>query len=316
MNFIVAVSGGVDSVVLLDLMVEKLSPQSAQSAEGTRQQPSFSGRVETRNSFPNLDGGQRPPQIIVAHVDHGIREDSAADARFVAELARQYGLSCESKRFELGAGASEDAARQVRYEYLRELAHQYDAAIVTAHHQDDIIGSIAINLHRGTGWRGLAVMNTTGVIRPLLGWTKAQIYDYARDHLLEWVEDSTNRSDRYVRNRLRGLIHQQIPDETQRELARLRRQQLQLADSIDTAADQLVAEYGKNRYFYTMIDIKVATELLRHEVVASGGRRPTATQAERAVLAIRGARAGTRHDIGDGTRLELSTREFVVVFSL
>lgn len=283
MKFVVAVSGGVDSVVLLDLMAKKAA-----------------------------DAGD----IIVAHADHGIREDSADDARFVEGLARQHGLQYESVRLELGSTASEDTARQARYEFLREVAEKYDGVVVTAHHQDDVIGSIAINLHRGTGWRGLAVMNAPGVVRPLLGWTKLQVYDYALRHRLEWVEDSTNRSDRYVRNRIRGLVHQRLSPEQCRQLVKLRKNQVQLAAEIDQLAAEAIGEYAGNRYFYTMIDIMTATELLRSEIEQVTGKRPTGAQAERAVLAIRTARPGTRHDVGDGSRLEFSATQFVVAASL
>lgn len=297
MNLVVAVSGGVDSVVLLDLIVKKIiTPQNSHLQERTLKHLKH--------------------EAIVAHVDHGIRDDSAADARFVEALAAQYGLAFVSRRFELGAGAGEDAARQARYGFLRELAAQHEALIVTAHHQDDIIGSIAINLHRGTGWRGLAVINTRGVIRPLLGWTKLSIYDYALRHRLEWVEDSTNRSDRYLRNQLRGPIQQRTTAVTRQRLALLRRRQLQLTTAVDHELAQFASSYSGNRHFYTMVDITTATELLRHEIAASAGKRPTAAQAERAVLAIRSARADTWHDVGDGVQVRFSRSRFVVEVSL
>lgn len=279
MRFVVAVSGGVDSVVLLDLMVKKMSGKDT---------------------------------LAVAHVDHGIREDSADDARFVRELAARYGLSFASIRAELGADASEDAARTARYDYLRVLAAQLEARIVTAHHRDDVVESIAINLHRGTGWRGLAVMNAPGVVRPLLGWTKAQIYDYALLHRLEWVEDSTNRSDRYLRNWIRGLVHQRLSSEQRHQLVDLRTAQVQLAAEVDQLSAELIDRSAGNRYFYIMVDIITAIELLRDEIEQHTSKRPTRQQAERAVVAIRTARPGTRHDVGDGSRLEFSSTQFVV----
>ena len=91
MAYLVAVSGGVDSVVLLDVM-------AAQAAE----------------------------PLIVAHVDHGIRgEASAADARFVAALAAHYGLPFVSTQLKLGPNASEAAAREARYDFLLDAAAQY-----------------------------------------------------------------------------------------------------------------------------------------------------------------------------------------------
>ena len=132
MRYVVAVSGGVDSVVLLHQMVQ--------------------------------DGGS---ELVVAHFDHGIREDSDLDAQFVRELAQSYRLPCEVRREELGSGASEELARNRRYAFLREVAKKHRATIVTAHHMNDIPETIAINLTRGTGWRGLAVLGSD-VHRPLL----------------------------------------------------------------------------------------------------------------------------------------------------
>ena len=103
-KFIVAVSGGVDSVVLLDKLV-KIGKS----------------------------------QLIVTHFDHGIRPDSADDAKFVAGLAKKYDLVFETGGLELGANASEDLARQKRYAFLRTIANKYDAQIVTAHHMDDFL---------------------------------------------------------------------------------------------------------------------------------------------------------------------------------
>jgi tRNA(Ile)-lysidine synthase len=133
MNYIVAVSGGVDSVVLLDML------------------------------------SKTQHKLIVAHVDHGIRgKESAADARFVAALARRYQLPFVSTELHLGAHASEETAREKRYEFLFGEAEKYRAVVVTAHHRDDIIETITLNLTRGTGWRGLAVLARKDIERPPL----------------------------------------------------------------------------------------------------------------------------------------------------
>lgn len=183
-TYIVAVSGGVDSVVLLDKLV--------------------SGALKVPYN-----------ELIVAHFDHGIREESSADAEFVQELARKYNLKHEVGRTELGAGASEDQARQMRYKYLRQVCKTYNASgILLAHHQDDLIETAIINLLRGTSWRGLASMaefsvndmNKTLIIRPLLNRTKEQLIKYATEHGLQWREDSTNDNQKYLRNYVRHTL--------------------------------------------------------------------------------------------------------------
>lgn len=226
MNYVVAVSGGVDSVVLLDMMA----------------------RHRDKN------------RIIVAHFDHGIREESAADARFVRALSQRYHLPFEAQREELGENASEALARERRYIFLRQLAKRYDAKIVTAHHQDDLIETIAINLVRGTGWRGLSVFAGNDIIRPLVIKQKGELYDYALSHQLEWVEDITNQSDKYLRNRLRRRTTE-LSFEITASLLKLRQQQIFLRHHIEHELRRHAA--NQSRYFLTMLPEKVALEILR-----------------------------------------------------
>ncbi|MHB8136206.1 MAG: tRNA lysidine(34) synthetase TilS [Anaerolineaceae bacterium] len=176
-KYVVAVSGGVDSVVLLDMLINNNLPAIYQLP------------------FTNY-------QLIVAHFDHGIRDDSKSDAIFVAKLAEQYKLPFETKREELGKGASEEEARDRRYKFLRSVAKKYDAKLVTAHHADDVIETILINIMRGTGWRGLAAIDSD-IVRPLTDMLKSEIIDYAIKNKLNWREDSTNKQNVYLRNRIR-----------------------------------------------------------------------------------------------------------------
>lgn len=278
MRYIVAVSGGVDSVVLLHHLVTE-------------------GRHE----------------LIVAHFDHGIRADSTDDALFVERLAALYSLPFVVEYATLGSDASEEQARNKRYAFLRVAAKKYNAVIMTAHHADDIIETIAINLQRGTGWRGLAVLNGAQIKRPLLGLSKGQIRSYALRHRLEWVEDSTNASDYYLRNRLRRTIFKHLSEETKASVLSLWKRQIQLAEKIDTTTSLLVnpqATYG--RYEWIMIDTTSALELLRAVITAKSGVSPTRPQLERALLAIKTAAPGVRHDVGGGTYLQFSQRSFIV----
>lgn len=274
MRCIVAVSGGVDSVVLLHKLV------SAGDHE-----------------------------IVVAHFDHGIRPESDADARFVAGLAKQYNLTFESKREELGEKASEAVARERRYAFLRLVAEKHDATIVTAHHADDVVETVAINLTRGTGWRGLAVLDTPMIVRPMLGLTKDEIYNYALLYQLEWVEDETNATDTYLRNRLRRRLRTGLLEQDRDKLLVLRREQLGLKTAIHHEVTRLLANTEQlSRYFFTHCNTAVAMELLR-TVVHFDITRP---QAERALHAIKTARPGTSTDIGAGIKLQFSTSHFTV----
>ena len=172
-KYVVAVSGGVDSMALLHMLAN-----------------------------------QRGIELVVAHFEHGIREDSDEDRRLVQAAAAHYGLPFVFARGHLGAGTSEAAARDARYAFLRKVREEQGAdAIITAHHQDDQIETALINMLRGTGPRGLSSLRSTDEIsRPLLHISKAALLVYAKAHDLAWREDSTNADERYLRNYLRRRV--------------------------------------------------------------------------------------------------------------
>jgi tRNA(Ile)-lysidine synthetase-like protein len=192
MKHVLAISGGVDSVVLLDKFLRK-------------------GPTLTQN-------------VVIAHFDHGIRPDSHQDAEFVRELAKKYGLKCVVGQGNLGPNASEQLARKKRYEFLWQMAD--DGNIITAHHQDDLIETIVINLIRGTGWRGLAPMYSDKIERPLLNISKAEIVSYAIENNLVWVEDETNYSPKYFRNRVRDLAARMTPTQRRQLLGLYEKQKV------------------------------------------------------------------------------------------
>ncbi|HTJ73348.1 MAG TPA: tRNA lysidine(34) synthetase TilS [Verrucomicrobiae bacterium] len=277
MRYLVAVSGGIDSVVLLDRLVQ-------------------SGEHE----------------LIVAHFDHGIRPDSAADARFVEALARRYGLPFVTKREELGGGAGEELARTRRYAFLRAEAQKLQARLVTAHHSDDVIETVAINSARGTGWRGLAVLDAPDITRPLLTKTKQEIRDYALEHRLEWVEDSTNMETKYLRNQVRRKVALLVPYEGKRTILNAWQRQLRLKREIQEEAARLLEQNGGSRYFFTQCDLPVAIELLRLYIRRESGVTITRPQAQRTLVAIKTAKPGSLYDVGEGVGLQFTARTFIV----
>jgi tRNA(Ile)-lysidine synthetase-like protein len=269
-TYVVAVSGGVDSVALLHML------------------------TQTTNH-----------QIVVAHFDHGIRDDSADDATFVGSLAATYGFPFETTREALGSSASEETARNRRYAFLRLVAKKYNGRIVTAHHADDVVETIAINFHRGTGWRGLAVLDSD-ILRPLLHLGKANLIEYAQQHGLNWREDSTNTSSAYLRNRLRRLT-QTLESGVKRELLAHRRHQMDTTRQIESTIVELVGlgpQYS--RYFFTCIPNNVAIECLRYVTDA----KLTRPQLERSLLAIKTASAKHSYQAGSGLTFNFTTRNF------
>lgn len=265
-----AVSGGVDSVVLLDTLLKHYTQD-----------------------------------IVVAHVDHGIRPESGEDAAFVRNLASSYKVPYESVELALGAGASEDKARRARYSFLRDVKKKHNGHIVTAHHADDVVETVAINLLRGTGWRGLAVFGADDVYRPLTGMFKHEIIDHAQRQGLVWREDSTNASDRYLRNRIRKQA-KELPMDIKLEILALWRRQHELKQDIERETRQ---HNTFRRYPYIMMSPEVAIEILT-ETLALPLTRP---QLRRALLAIKTAKSGSEYHLTGRHSLIFGPDEFRLV---
>jgi tRNA(Ile)-lysidine synthase len=179
---VVAVSGGPDSMALLSVLAQ-LAPLLEVS-------------------------------LVVAHVDHGLRPmEAAAEERMVREAARELGLSCECARVEVAACAREQglslehAARNLRYEFLKEAATRHGATkIAVAHTADDQAEEILLRLIRGTGRAGLSGMarrRDSLVVRPFLGIAKAEILRYLAEQGIPYCLDSSNLQRVYLRNRIR-----------------------------------------------------------------------------------------------------------------
>jgi tRNA(Ile)-lysidine synthase len=242
-TYVVGVSGGVDSVVLLDMLVKQQSEN----------------------------------RYIVAHFEHGIRgDDSRRDAEFVKRLAAQLQLEYQSESVTLGPGASEAAARTARYDFLRRCRDEWQAnAIVLAHHQDDVLETIIINLIRGTGWRGLASLRShPTLIRPMLGFTKQQVHEYAKSQNIEWREDETNIDTTYLRNYVRHKLLSRFDEVNRRRLLDLGESQALLAQQIQQELESIMSSqltyedgcYSMSRYFLIMAPKQVAIECLQYAV--------------------------------------------------
>lgn len=292
MKYILAVSGGIDSVALLDLVAHD-------------------------DAFKKLhfSGASWPEDFIVAHFDHGIRLESRQDLEFVDQLCTNYGVRFLSKSAKLGFNSSESTAREQRYKFLRSVAADFNNAfIVTAHHQDDLLETIVINILRGTSWRGLAPMINSDIIRPLLNMSKADIVSYAIDHNLIWRDDLTNFSAKYFRNRVRDRLTIMSPDKRQ-NLLYLYDQQRQLRSEIETEIstifDQIACDKGSNltipRYFLIMTPDETAIELLNR---ATCGRL-TRPQLNRLLIFTKASKAN-RHLLFSNVKISTSQRNLII----
>ena len=181
-KLLLACSGGTDSVVLAHLCVAA-----------------------------NLD-------IALAHCNFNLRgEESDGDEDFVRELESKIGVEVYVKTFdtkqyvETHRGSVQMAARELRYQWFDELLKTkgFDY-VLTAHHADDSLETFLINLSRGTGIDGLSGIPEVNeqVVRPLLPFSQEEIVEYATSESIEWREDSSNASSKYLRNKIR---HQIVP---------------------------------------------------------------------------------------------------------
>ena len=179
-KIVLALSGGMDSMVLADLLPK--------------------AKVE----------------FVAAHCNFHLRgEESDGDEKFVREFAEKHDIQCFVKHFETEKYAAEQgisiemAARDLRYAWFEELRQQlgYDK-IAVAHHADDQAETFFINLLRGAGLRGLKGMQPQNgiIIRPLLWASREQIHRYAVENQIVWREDHTNAESVYLRNKIRNQL--------------------------------------------------------------------------------------------------------------
>ena len=154
--------------------------------------------------------------LVLAHLDHGLRPESADEAASARRFAERLGVSCVVRRVDVGALADaeglglEDAGRRARYAFFEEVRRVEKADwIATGHHLDDLSEDVLLRLVRGAGWPGLGGMKAVDpvrrIMRPLLGTPRAALEAFLRSLGVDWIEDASNRSDAFRRNRLRNL---------------------------------------------------------------------------------------------------------------
>ena len=184
-SFLLAVSGGVDSMVLLE---------------------SF---FKLQKKFPTL-------QFSVVHVHHHLRKESDEEEEMVRNFCNERSISIEVYHWEQGFEQTvgiEEKARKFRYQKLKDSMEQNNARyVVVAHHADDQAETVLMKLTRGSTIEGIAGMKSIRpfsegyLIRPFLTVDKEDLYEYASIHQIPFKEDSSNQSLEYTRNRFRKEI--------------------------------------------------------------------------------------------------------------
>ena len=277
-RYIIAVSGGVDSVVLLDCIVQ---------------------------SNPNL---LRDGKLIVAHFDHGIRRESTKDALFVEELAEKYGVQFVVGHGGLGSEASEDTARKARYSFLETIKVQNKAdAIITGHHQDDVVETAIINLLRGTGRRGLSSLKERkGLLRPLLVYKKADLVAYANKNKLNWREDESNLIEKYLRNRIRKFIKDSDRAPAIEDLMKTIETISVLNYDIDREVDRLLQSQLRRtpfvmpRRWFVKLRYELACEVAHAQLRNIGAQEINAKLVELLVVFMKTGKIGKKIDLDKG----------------
>ena len=216
-KLLLAVSGGLDSMVLVHL-------------------------------FQQLDY-----EIVVLHCNFQLRGvESFGDQQFIQEYTSQNGISFSFTQFDTEAFAKDYklstqlAARELRYSWFYEqLEIQKGDYILTAHHADDNLETFFINLSRGTGLDGLTGIPAQNdiVIRPLLAFTRQEIEEYATQNKLSWREDSSNASDKYLRNKIRHHLIPVLKELNPNFMNSFEKTQTYLQESQELVADAAIMVY-------------------------------------------------------------------------
>lgn len=285
----VAVSGGVDSMVLLHVL------------------------------------GELGYICHVAHVDHGLRgEESRADRAFVADHAHKKGLRFRVKEVHPSAVSKGEsvqmAARRLRYAWFKELLQEGPAKLALGHHRDDVVETLVLNLLRGAGpkgWAGIPPVTPLGrgeACRPLLDVRRKAILAYAREHGIAFREDASNADPGYLRNRVR---HEVLPllerlrpgagDVMARETRTLREMSLAAQAQVEQEAEDFPRlEGGKQRIpLDTLLKSRNPGLLLRHLI---GAPAPHPKQVDDLLEAVEQRATGTEFFF-HGRRISLAHGE-------
>ena len=218
-TIVVGVSGGIDSMVLLNVLYDLKY------------------------------------NIVIAHVNHNVRKESDDELIFVKEYAKERNIPFESIKLDKIDGVNfQDEARRLRYEFFFDVAKKYSATkIATAHHLDDLLETILMRISRGSnlyGYGGIKPIihyGNVSIIRPLLCVTRSQIKDYQENNKIEFMEDGSNSKDKYTRNRYRHNVIPILVDENPNIYQNVLRYSKQMYQAFDYIRKQSVYLYTKNK---------------------------------------------------------------------
>lgn len=191
----------------------------------------------------------------IGHCNFSLRgKESDADAVFVEELAAKLNVKFHLQKFDTNAFAkakkvsTQMAARELRYNWFEEVCKENQLNyVVTAHHAKDDLETFLINISRGSGIEGLSGMESQGdfVLRPLLPFSREEIAKYAQENNIKWREDSSNNSDKYLRNHLRHHAIPALEEAAPQFLAQFKKSQQHLQESANLLEDYTALLFSK-----------------------------------------------------------------------
>ncbi|MBF8247627.1 MAG: tRNA(Ile)-lysidine synthase [Bacteroidetes bacterium] len=288
-SILVAVSGGVDSMVLLDLFARIRRPWKL--------------------------------RIALAHVNHGLREvESDGDEEFVRMKAAHYDLPFYRTKVDTLSFASQErltkqeAARELRYAFFEETRKTIGADVVaTAHQANDNVETILLNLVRGTGLRGLAgiPVKRDNIIRPLLFAYRANIEEYAKEHSIDFRTDSSNSSLEYKRNLMRlqiipsmeSVFGPDILPSINRVSSTVRQFAASLETQVHERYELMVKSSGNGDVQVSLPLLHSEPSFMQEEIVLSLLRKlklEASTKKVGAIIALGESITGSRLDLGKG----------------
>ena len=235
-KIVVAVSGGPDSMFLLDMLLKV-------------------------RKLKNFD-------IIVAHVNHNVRAESYDEAKMVEEYCKNNNMIFEYMIIDkYGTDNFHDYARTVRYKFFDSLVSKYKAKyLLTAHHGDDLMETILMRIVRGstvsgyTGFNRETNLGNYSIIRPLITMTKQEIEEYMNKKNLWYAVDMSNKKDVYTRNRYRKYILPMLKEENKN----VHKKFLKFSNKIKSVSD-FFNKYVDGRYNEIVTKDKLDLKLLLKE---------------------------------------------------
>ena len=249
-TYLLAVSGGVDSMVLADLF-----------------------------QVSGFD-------FHIAHINYHLRnEDSNLDQKLVSDFCEKHKIPFHlyevSKNDNQPENSIQNWARELRYRYFREIQQKENLDfLVTAHHLNDQLETFIINLSKASGIRGLSGIpkNENGIVRPLLGFSKNEIYDFAKENHIEFREDQSNQKTDYLRNKIRHNIVPELekinPDfltNFSKSINYINQAKDFINQSVDNKIKILKINSSENQIIFDKEKFSQESDLVRYEILKRFG---------------------------------------------